>query len=203
MTRNEHILLIMTWARSYHGLSLEDCKQIAETVLDLDFGGTISDADPVEVMAAFDKNYFELNSKGSIIAGDHNTPLWEDYGVVRPPEYVDDVGVSLSDRTFVNASSLAIGEGEGFVLELNSGGSVPVLTEEVRAVVYPTIFSDPRGHDQNSIDALVQNPPSEFVPSNYVEEQALACYEKLVVRVNEIQQEIANHNANQNHSHNA
>lgn len=174
MTRNEHILLIMSWARSFHGLSLEDCVLVAERVLDEDFNGSIADANPADVMRAFDKQYFKANSAGQVVPGDHTLPTWEEHGYVRPPTIIGPGVAVLSDNTAVDVALLDVEP-----LTLVSGGTIPVLEEDVRDIVLPIIFSDPAGVNQNKIDDLVADPPAEFLPSTHVETAALDVYEQL------------------------
>lgn len=216
--RNQQLLMIMSWARSFHGLSLADCEQIAELVLD-EFGGDLVDARPSEVMSAFDRTYFALNSGGEVSAGDHNNPTWEEHGLVRPPQLESPSCGWISDLTFIDAHAMAYhaiadelnltvsGEDNPGVhptgeLVLQSGGTVPPLPGGQRDTIWPTIFSDPVGHDQAAIDALVADPPVDFVPSNYVEEQALAVYNAVSNKADEIAQQMRQQAADPNaHSH--
>jgi hypothetical protein len=215
--RNQQLLMIMSWARSFHGLSLEDCERIAGLVLD-EFGGDLVDARPSEVMSAFDRTYFALNSQGDVSAGDHNNPTWEEHGLVRPPQLESPSCGWISDLTFVDAHAMAYHAVAGELdvnvsgggtfgaqptgeLVLQSGGAVPPLPTGQRDTIWPTIFSDPVGHDQAAIDALVADPPSEFVPSSYVEEQALAIYTTLANKADEIAQQLREQAADPSNAH--
>jgi hypothetical protein len=217
--RNQQLLMIMSWARSFHGLSLEDCERIAGLVLD-EFGGDLVDARPSEVMSAFDRTYFALNSQGEAQGGDHTTPTWEEHGLVRPPQ-LDATGASgvISDLTFVDAHAMAYhavadelnirvasdasapGAHPTGELVLQSGGTVPPLPAGQRDTIWPIIFSDPVGHDQAAIDAWVASPPSEFVPSSYVEERALEVYTALSNKADEIAQQLREQAADFSNAH--
>lgn len=209
----------MSWARSFYGLYLDDAVLVAEKVLDEVFNGDIADADPKEVIDQYDKMVFKLSSNGDVILSDASTPSWEDHGFVRPPEAIVEsrnYTFHISDNTFIDATSFAQTRietdvtrdyGEGFSgvkddgsLVLNSGGEVPPLPDHVRAVVWPTIFSDPKGITQEQINDLVANPPESFEPQNFVEEKSLEVYEYMVESAGRLVDEF-NNNPNEGHGH--
>lgn len=174
MTRNEQLLLIMSWARSFHGLSLEDTHLVAERVLDDRFGGSISDAHPVDVMKTFDELVYAAVSQGDVFPGDHTVPTYEDFGLVRPPLFEGVGAAVLSDNTVVVAGAMA-----HVPLPLASGGVVPIISEEQRDVIFPIVFSDPSNITQETIDELVENTPNDFVPQSFVEQTAVEVYQAL------------------------
>lgn len=172
MTRNEQILLIMSWARSYHGLALQDCVMLATRVLDQDFSGSISEADPAEVMSSMDKRYFEAQSQGEVIVSqDGNVPCWEDHGFVRPPVLAEPTSVILSDDTIVDMTYVDIQP-----ITLVSGGTIPVLSDEQREVILPIVFSNPKEITQREINALISETPEMFIPETHVEQVAIDVY---------------------------
>ena len=203
MTRNQELLLIMSWARSFHGIGLDNCVMIAERVID-SFSGSVADANPISVIEAFDKFYFEANSAGEVpFLEDGHVPAWEDYDCVRPPQVMGgaigsglDTGVVLSDNTCVFPQS-AVYE----PLELLSGGVVPILEEAKRDVVLPIVFSDPAGITQEKINTLAKSPPKRFSPTSYVEEMALSAYRVLKAQVPHIDPNLYIQNDEHGHSH--
>ena len=174
MTRNEQLLLIMSWARSFHGLSLEDAHLIASRVLDNKFDGSIADASPVDVMRTFDEFAYAAVVAGEIYPGDHTVPTYTEFGLVRPPQIEGSGAAILGDNTVVIAYGM-----NDFPLPLASGGVVPVLPEEQRDIILPIVFSDPVNITQEKIDELVENTPDDFVPTSFVEQTALEVYEHL------------------------
>lgn len=174
MTRNEQLLLIMSWARSFHGLSLEEAHLVAQRVLDDEFSGSISNANPIDVMKTFDKFSFTASANGEILPGDHNVPTYQEFGLVRPPQLEGNNAAVLSDNTVVISEAMA-----DYPLPLTSGGVVPPLSDEQRDVIFPMVFSDPEGFTQETIDELVENTPSVFVPQSFVEQRAVEVYEAL------------------------
>lgn len=210
---------MMSWARSFYGLYLDDAVLVAEKVLDEIFGGDISDADPKEVIDQYDKMVFKLNSSGVVILSEKSTPTWEDHGFVRPPEGFPEnknYWFSISDNTLIDAVSFAqtrietnvvkqyeenfAGVKDDGSLVLLSGGEVPPLSDDVRAVVWPTIFSNPTAITQEQIDDLVANPPESFEPQNFVEEKSLEVYEYMVESAIRLVDEF-NNNTNRTFDH--
>jgi len=191
MTRNQQILLIMSWARSFHGLHLDDCVMLAARVLDEDFDGSIADADPADVMRNMDKQYFKSQMSGEVsVPESGHVPTWEEYGFVRLPLRAQPGVLILSDDTIVDAATLSEEP-----LTLRSGGTIPVLPEAERSVVLPIVFADPVGIDQDGIDELVDNPPEVFEPQTHIEQVAVDSYNQIVV------DNLANPRPPHDHSH--
>jgi len=221
--KNQQLLMIMSWARSFHALLLEDCESIANEVLN-EFGGNLDDnASPAAVMSSFDRIYFTRCSNEPMLTGDSTTPAWEDYGLVRPPELQTPRQGYISDNTTIDAYAIAHAQltadpdfifnygttpdGTGVrpdtgELVLNSGGVVPVLSPEQRAVVWPLIFSNPVGYDQEKIDELIGNIPEEFIPETHVEKQAIFLYKNVTQEAEKIEASIRlEYDNNPTHSH--
>lgn len=175
MTRNEHILLIMSWARSFHGLSLDDCVHLAERVLDDDFNGSIADADPAKVMSCMDKQYFKANFEGEVfVDAQANVPTWEEHGFVRVPISTEPGTIILSDNTTVQIGML---DQEPLVLE--SGGVIPIMAQELQDVIMPIVFSDPKAVTQENIDNMIENPPPPMSPKNYIQRASVDLWDKI------------------------
>ena len=178
MTENEKILLVMGWTIPFHGLSPEDGEFLAREVLDA-IDWDLESVSPADLIHKTNKVYFQNNELGKLSPTD--APSWEEYGCVRPPVITDEkMGAAyLSDGTPINAHNLAASLSEVSFqkektdpveisgidfetgnLHLVSGGVVPSENEEIRAAVWPVIFANPQGFDQEAIDELVANPPA-------------------------------------------
>lgn len=196
MTRNQQILLIMSWAVSFHGLTLEQAEGVAEIVLD-SFDGDIGDATPSTVMNEFNRHLFQMINEGAVIRDARAAvPRPEDYGVVMPPVVESDC-VKISDGTLISFQTVAeaillpgsenivvhsdyTGVLPGGSLKLASGGVVPALESRDRKKVWIKVFSDPSAIDQGAIDDLVINPPDFPEEPSFVEQKALEAYESLL-----------------------
>jgi len=208
VTRNQQILMMMTWAIPYHGLSPEDARAVAERVLDY-FGGDFADDDPAEVIHKFHEEYYKASQHEGMVPTD--APRWEDYGYTRPP-FVNSPGeVQLSDGTSVSGHNLGLAlsnlevqdpasvhhEGmHGVMMDgsliLASGGVVPPLASDHRECVWTCVFCDPTNITQEDIDELVASPPKLPASPSPMQSAASEAYNEILriasdtaIRVNE------------------
>lgn len=179
MTENEKILLVMGWTIPFHGMSPEDGEFLARKVLEA-IDWDLESLSPADVIHKTHEIFFNHNELGQLRATD--PPNWEDYGFVRPPILTDEEMGSayLSDGTPVHAHNLAahlsdvpfknpdkdLGKYSGIDFEtgsvyLSSGGVVPPMSKDMRSMVWPAVFANPRNIDQEDIDELVANPPAK------------------------------------------
>lgn len=188
MTRNQQILLMMTWTVSFFSLTADSAEELAAAVLD-DFGGDIADASPAVVMNAIMSEYYKRSEAGSISI--ENIPKAVDMGFVTPAR-IESMGATLGDGTYVSAPYLGIvmssatpppeiaedyhGVTPDGSLILKSGGAAPPLADEDREKVWVALFSDPYGVDQEKIDQVVADPPVIPGSPSFVEQSAIDAY---------------------------
>jgi hypothetical protein len=192
MTRNQQILLIMTWMISYFSITPETAEDIASSVLD-ELGGDIEEVAPAEVMNAAMREYFRRSENGEAVS--EQIPGWSEFGFVRPSSPLGKDAI-LGDDTFISSQYLGIvlsdqsvspdieddyhGVAPDGSLILKSGGTVPPLSDSDREKVWVAVFCDPSAIDQEKIDELVADPPAIPENGSFVEQSAIDAYQHVI-----------------------
>lgn len=209
MTRNEQILLMMTWALPFHGLSPEDAQAVGEIALD-ELGGDISEIPPSQVIHKYTEVYFRHSQAGEVSPTD--PPMWEDYGCVRPPQLEENFGAGtglISDGTAIDGKALGFALSEPDFdfqetplypqygirpdgsLRLYSGGLVPpIQDDEKRKRVWVAVFKNPFHVTQEEIDGYLLSPPLLSDEPDFLEQQSLRMYEAIMAAAHQHAEEI-------------
>lgn len=210
MTRNQQILMMMTWMVSFFSLTAESAEELAGTVLD-DFGGDIEDVSPAAVMNALMNQYYKRSEAGTVSI--EELPRAVDMGFATPARIEGD-SATLGDGTYVSAHYLGIvmssltpppdvphdynGVTPDGSLMLKSGGTAPPLADDDREKVWVALFSDPHAIDQEKIDQIVAEPP--VIPKNptFLEQSAINAYQHVFENALAVAEQI---NSGESHTH--
>jgi len=210
VTRNQQILMMMTWMVSFFSLTAETAEDLAASVLD-ELGGDTADLVPSDVMNALMREYYKRDEAGHVSIED--LPRAADMGFATPVR-IEGNSATLGDGTYVSANYLGIvmssatppsgvaddynGVAPDGSLILKSGGTIPPLGGEERKKVWIAIFSDPSAIDQDGIDQLVVDPPAIPETPNFIEQGAIDAYQHVVENALVVSEQI---NSAESHNH--